>query len=551
MIVPQATLARIREWLQIVAAGELPSEGALGVSERHVAYARDGALALGLVRSTAHGIQVTPLGTTLLATRARTPAEAAVWRTAIEGSQVHARYAPDLFADPAPSVELLTTRLHAMGLSDSTARRRASTLLDWRRVVDEQSTSLFLAAEPDGQPREGLRLTHLRVEGFGLLREVAVDLERFAVIVGRNATGKSTLLDVPGFLADVLDRGVVEAVRLRATRFEELVWHGRPDRFGFALEATIPDDLAVDPGLQIVRYEVEFRKDEAEGVAVGWEQLLLRPAGPPPPTIRTARRPRGWRLIASLSQTGSAYYRAESDSRSWKTVFNIGTGRLALSNLPEDRDRLPVANRFRDALRSGVRRLQLDPAALRTAASPLLPRYLVSDGSNLALVVSELLRRDPRRFAAWLAQIREALPEVRSVTVVERAEDRHQYLQVEDRSGSRFPAWRLSEGTLRLLALTLIPYAAEPDAMFLIEEPENGIHPQALQVVVETFRNSPAQILVASHSPVLVGICEPNELLCFSRKKDETRVVRGEDHPVLSKRDPTFDPGLYFAAGVL
>lgn len=540
MIVPQATLSRIRGWLEVLDRHERPSADALGVAVRHVAYARDGAFALGLVEVGSSGLAPSPLGRRLLATRAGSAEEAAVWRSAIAASEVVTRFAPDLFTQPGPAVEHLAVRLRATGLGESTALRRARTLLDWRKTVTTELVPLFVPPErerptPDRiertaptAPMPGLRIGHVRVERYGLLREVATALPRLALLVGPNATGRSTLLDVLSFLSDALEDGIVEAVRRRADGIDALLWQGRGDSFGFALEAPVPDGLRQERGPEIVRYEVELRRDRTRGVAVGWEQLLLRPPGPAPAAIRTTIRPAGWRLIASASPNGSAFYWAESAS-SWKTVVDIGTDRLALATLPQDPERLPIANRFRDVLRTGVHRLRLEPRALASAASLLLPRSLLPDGSNLARVVSELKRDNPR-YSAWLDRVREALPDTRNVDVI--ADDRHLVLQVEDIAGGRFPAGRVSEGTLRVLALLIVPFVAEPDAIWLVEEPENGVDARALRVIHETFRSvGTAQILVASHSPVLAGLCEPGERLSFSRAGSEAVVLGGEASP--------------------
>jgi predicted ATP-binding protein involved in virulence len=61
-----------------------------------------------------------------------------------------------------------------------------------------------------------------------------------------------------------------------------------------------------------------------------------------------------------------------------------------------------------------------------------------------------------------------------------------------------------------------------------------------------------AQVLLASHSPVVLSIVDPDQILCLA-KDDEgaTDIVSGSDHPAL--RDWRREPNLsvLFAAGVL
>ena len=63
------------------------------------------------------------------------------------------------------------------------------------------------------------------------------------------------------------------------------------------------------------------------------------------------------------------------------------------------------------------------------------------------------------------------------------------------------PSWILSDGTLRLLAVTLLAYSRGAARSLLIEEPENGIHPRAIDTVLQSLRHVyDGQVFVATHS---------------------------------------------------
>ena len=60
------------------------------------------------------------------------------------------------------------------------------------------------------------------------------------------------------------------------------------------------------------------------------------------------------------------------------------------------------------------------------------------------------------------------------------------------------------------------------------------------------------QVLCASHSPVVLGLAAPSQLLCFA--KDDagaTDIVVGSEHPRLRDWQGQLDLGVLFAAGVL
>ena len=225
----------------------------------------------------------------------------------------------------------------------------------------------------------------------------------------------------------------------------------------------------------------------------------------------------------------------------------------ALANLPALAESFPVSGWFRDLLEKGVQTLVLNSQVIRQPSPPGLGRRFQPDGSNLPWVIAEL-RKDHCRFQAWLAHVQTALEDICDIDTIEREEDRHRYLVIEYANGAKVPSWLASDGTLRLLALTIPAYLRDLEGTFLIEEPENGIHPRAIETVLQSLRSMyQCQILVATHSPVALNLLEPHEVLCFA--KDETGatdIVSGDQHPALvnwQAGDP--DLGLLFASGIL
>ena len=89
--------------------------------------------------------------------------------------------------------------------------------------------------------------------------------------------------------------------------------------------------------------------------------------------------------------------------------------------------------------------------------------------------------------------------------------------------------------------------------MYLLEEPENGVHPLALDAVYDSLVSVyDSQVLVATHSPTFLKLAGPEEVLCFA-KDDEgaADIVRGDDHPHLKDWHGTADMSLLFATGVI
>jgi predicted ATPase len=145
------------------------------------------------------------------------------------------------------------------------------------------------------------------------------------------------------------------------------------------------------------------------------------------------------------------------------------------------------------------------------------------------------------------------LHDVEKVEIAERPEDRAFYLTLTYQNGVAVPAWLLSDGTLRLLALTLLAYLPGQDQVFVIEEPENGIHPRAIEAVFQALRSVyDGQVFLATHSPLVLALAQPEDLLIFSKTEGgATQIVNGPEHPVLREWQRDISLETLFAAGVL
>jgi predicted ATPase len=233
--------------------------------------------------------------------------------------------------------------------------------------------------------------------------------------------------------------------------------------------------------------------------------------------------------------------------------FKFGPTKSALANLPADDSKFPVAVWFRELLTSGIQQLVLNSQLIRLASPPGRQLGFRPDGSNLPWVIERLQQTDHSRYLEWINHVRTALPDLRAIRTVERADDKHKYLMINYEGVGEVPSWMVSDGTLRLLALTLVAYVSEFRGLYLIEEPENGIHPRAIETMFQSLSSvDTAQVLAATHSPVILSIVEPRSVLCFAKTPEgATDIVSGSEHPRLRKWRGETNLSTLFAAGVL
>ena len=202
-------------------------------------------------------------------------------------------------------------------------------------------------------------------------------------------------------------------------------------------------------------------------------------------------------------------------------------------------------------------------SAMRQASPPGQPKVITANGRNIPWLALELKREGTpegagadyrsERYADWIAHVQTALPQVVDVEVREREDDHHAYFVVSYKGDFKVPSPGLSDGTLRILTLTLLPYLSKQPAILVTEEPENGIHPRAIEAVLQSLSSMyDSQVWVSSHSPVVLARAKLDQLLC-ARLANEggVEMVAGTDHPRLQEWRGGIDLGSLFAAGVL
>jgi predicted ATPase len=215
----------------------------------------------------------------------------------------------------------------------------------------------------------------------------------------------------------------------------------------------------------------------------------------------------------------------------------------------------PAALWFASLLRGGVAFFDPSWEALRRPAPPGHPTRLIHSGENLPWLALDLKQSAPDRFAAWVDHVRTALPQVREIEPREREEDHYAYFSVGYNGGYTVTSSGLSDGTLRILALSILPFLSDEamPRLLVTEEPENGIHPRAIETVVQSLSIMyDSQVWVSTHSPIVLAHTELPCILATRLNADgSVSVVAGDKHPRLRDWQGTLDIGTLFAAGVL
>lgn len=454
-------------------------------------------------------------------------------------------------------------------------------------------------------------ITRIEAYRYRCFEKLDLQLDRFQVFVGPNGAGKTTLLDIPIVLGEMLATRSIEKAffestpthpRPRADYAGDLIHKHLGENFILTVEAKLPaeqvsalvekqalrlekkrsrdggravDNLRNHPDWWFtrIRYEIEFELFN-DTLQIAQEYLLLltdsadkhRPAtgaligewmSPSSKQIfPVIQRPRGKKV----------FFQPEAEKRGPRNDYSFPPTEPAFANIFADRSRYGASLWLRDLLTTGACAYQPSLNALRNPQRRIRLPGVVRDAATLAWLAHDLAQPTEaelasgfkknqlsRAFERWQKFSRLALQGLERIEPVVREDDKHSYLRLHYRNGAKVPSSGLSDGTLTILATTILPYLTRTPALMTYEEPENGVHPRGIELLVEALQTiHGSQVLVSSHSPLVLAKCQPNQVVCLSvDEKGSAAAIRGNLHPALKDWKKSMDLGTLLAGGVL
>lgn len=170
-------------------------------------------------------------------------------------------------------------------------------------------------------------------------------------------------------------------------------------------------------------------------------------------------------------------------------------------------------------------------ARVREPSEASLQRiYLEEDGSNFANVLDKLLSL-PAIKRQLIENLRLFNPEATDLRTSVLG-SRIQVLLEEGGLASGIPLIRMSDGTLRWLALLAILLNPDASSLVCIEEPELGLHPDAVHEVGKLLlaASERTQLVVTTHSAVLIDELESKpEAVIVCEKENGRSLLRRLD----------------------
>lgn len=330
-------------------------------------------------------------------------------------------------------------------------------------------------------------ISRFHVQNYKCLRDVTIDFAPFTVLIGPNDSGKSSVLQA----------------------IHELT-----------------------PFFSVVQQSIDLRGPER---------------GDPRWNERVWRRQRDQQILWQVTEsTTGTVVQAVMPGTGRPTVTTFGETFAQVVSDPTAEDRnggsLVPRSRLRTVPRGIAARLvtrppyKFHPDAMRRRVPASPAPTLQADGSNLAAVMDAMLTGPDRASLLELEQkLYQLFPTLRGISTptveIEKPgghKEQRKALQFvlsgSERPPVAIPAELVSDGALLVTAYLALAYGDTPEIL-LIEEPENGLHPSRLGLIVGLLRQLTSgelgshkrQIILATQSPLFLNLCQPDEVRIVTR----------------------------------
>lgn len=377
-----------------------------------------------------------------------------------------------------------------------------------------------------------MAITNIAVSNFKSFKHLDLDLGRFNVLVGANASGKSNFTQIFKFVRDIATQGLDNAISMQGLEYLANVAAGGPKVISVEVTSELPVTggaflAATSVWAQTTRLTSHFELDlggNGAGYKVTKDEMTAGFNVVEEPGGKSSRRKKVAEPI-----TGTI----KISKRGQKVTQRVYVGRRRLPDkdvnpclfLPPGRPSskaLSIEGPYPQALiPSAYAIYDFDPKQAKKAAVVVGKSELEENGQNLSLVVKNILE-DPEKKRKFSNLIRDLLPFVEDVKTA-RFVDRSLMFKLKESydKDEYFPAPFISDGTVNVVALLIALYFEKKD-LIIIEEPERNIHPHLISGLVEMMKDASRnkQIIVTTHSPEIVRHAGVKNLLLISRDKE-------------------------------
>jgi len=398
-------------------------------------------------------------------------------------------------------------------------------------------------------------LDQIHIRNYKSLRDVALDLRPFNVLIGPNNAGKSNVFDCLRLLSELTRYQQGEPVHSRGG-FSSIVWNGEiKSSIGIEISGHEPSFADRDGDRYRFKYDMYIAGGPTH-FQVTSERFWVKPALPDGGAISPVEKdllkagPDGRVLLEYPAEQDIARGTDPSGKVLWTGRHGLGLS----SNLTTfvDPTHFPLLGDFALQVKNWAF-YNFVPSLMEGPLPVRKDLRLLERGENFGAVLHSHHAEFGSNFREIEEWLQRAMPEV-SELLSGLTEQGQTYAQIKEKGLKvRIPSWAMSDGTIRFLAHLLVVFGASPPPLVCFEEPENYIHPHLLELLAHVLKKAStrSQILLTTHSPYLLNFLGPEDIVIVEKHEGATEVSRPKDAGAIKEALKTLGLGEMWYAGSL
>ncbi len=357
------------------------------------------------------------------------------------------------------------------------------------------------------------------------------DLQSLNVLIGPNASGKSNFIDTLELL-HALPTDFAAAVR-RGGGATEWLWKGGPRSTPAAIEVEVDPGVEIDDLYRLFSYRLSFA---AAGPRVDIVDEFFDERKDPSGVGGPYYHFHQGRPEIHIRVRAADGPRLEKRTVQW-AARSLDQSVLAQRKDPDFYPELFWLGAIFGAIRT-FREWTFGPHGARQPQRTDLPADdLLPDASNLALVINQVEHKVGPILDDYLKRF---FPRFERMTTTVEGGTVQLYLHESD-FRTPISAARLSDGTMRFLAMLATLLHPSPPLLVCIEEPELGLHPDAVGLLADLLVDASdrMQLVVTTHSDALVSALtsQPDAIVACERPGAGTELRRLDPEKLASWLD--------------
>ena len=335
-------------------------------------------------------------------------------------------------------------------------------------------------------------ISNIKIDNYKSIRNLDLEMNSINILIGSNGAGKSNFVGFFKFLKNIYDQKLQNYVSEEGS--SEDIFHlgsKTSEYIKGQLEFKVSSDFKCGYGFKLKQSSVDNLFFDEE-----------------------------YALICNIEE--SSYIPIPE---------SLGSGHTE-SKLPYQRDSSigAIANSYMESFRVFHFHDTSKTSKLRKPANINDNDFLREDGSNLPAFLYWIKEKHPKDFKKIEATICSVAPffEKFDLKPDNINEEKIRLRWKEKKSDAYFDAKHLSDGTLRFIALTTLLMQPEKPGVIIIDEPELGLHPFAINKLAGLINKASmhAQIIVSTQSVNLIDNFEPEDIITVDREEGRSIFIR-------------------------